>query len=90
MDEQDVKPEDGEPRAGEPTEGPEPEEPKGFDFAACCGPMMKEMMQSCPCGAMMKRHWLAAFVIFSLVVLAFLISQVGGILGIIAFIRTLG
>jgi len=50
---------------------------------------MAEMVQSCPCGSFLKRHRLVAFAVFSLIVLMFLISQVGGILGIIAFIRTL-
>ena len=57
--------------------------------ASCCGPEMAEMMNQCPCGSFLKRHWLAAFAMFSLVGLAFLISQVGGGMGIIAFFRTL-
>ncbi|MHC4295325.1 MAG: hypothetical protein ACYSTL_07045, partial [Planctomycetota bacterium] len=56
---------------------------------SCCGPMMAEMMQQCPCGSFLKNHWLAAFTIFAMMLLMFLISQVGGILGIIAFFRTL-
>jgi hypothetical protein len=51
--------------------------------------MMAEMMQQCPCGSFLKNHWLAAFTIFAMMLLMFLISQVGGILGIIAFFRTL-
>ena len=61
----------------------------GAEKAGCCGPEMAEMMKECPCGAMFKKHRLGAFLVFLLVIVAFLISQVGGILGIIAFIRTL-
>ena len=77
--------------AQEPTSSP----------ASCCGPapqaaadmrktMMGEMAAGqCPCATMMKRHPLAALAIFTLIGLMFLISQVGGVLGIIAFFRTL-
>ncbi len=54
-----------------------------------CGPNMAEMMQSRACGSFIKKHRLAATAVFSLVILMFVISQVGGILGIIAFARTL-
>jgi len=50
---------------------------------------MGEMVQGCPCGSFLKEHRLAAFAVFSLIVLMFLISQVGGIFGIIGFFRTL-
>ena len=53
------------------------------------GPEMAAMMQACPCGSFFKEHRLAVLAVFSLVILAFLISQVGGILGIIAFVWTL-
>jgi len=36
-----------------------------------------------------KKHWLAAFAVFFLIFLMLVISQLGGILGIIAFFRTL-
>ena len=55
----------------------------------CCGPETAQMMESCPCGSFLKRHWLAAFAGFSLILLMFLVSQVGGALGIVAFVRTL-
>ncbi len=57
--------------------------------ASCCGPEAPETASGCPCGSMIKDHKLAAFVMFSLFLLMFLISQVGGILGIVAFVRTL-
>jgi hypothetical protein len=56
--------------------------------AACCGPNTAKMMQECPCASAMKSHRKTAIVAMSVVFLAFLISQVGGILGIIAFFRT--
>ena len=56
--------------------------------AACCGPDMSKMMQECLCASAMKSHRKTAIVVMSVVFLAFLISQVGGILGIIAFFRT--
>ncbi len=46
-------------------------------------------MTECPCASFFKKHPLAAVDIFSVMLLMFLISQVGGILGIIAVIRTL-
>ena len=54
---------------------------------SCCGAEATEAAE-CPCGSFCKNHTLAAVVIFSLMLLMFLISQVGGILGIIAFLRT--
>ena len=71
------------------TTTPDSEKAGGAEKAGCCGPEMAEMMKECPCGTMFKKHRLGVFLVFSLVFLAFLISQVGGILGIIAFIRTL-
>ena len=67
----------------------EQERTGGAEAAGCCGPEMMEMMKDCPCGSFFKKHRLAAFAMLSLVILMFLISQVGGILGIIAFVRTL-
>lgn len=63
--------------------------PGGPEPAFCCGPELAEKMQECPCGSFLKEHGVACFGAVLLVVLAFLISQVGGILGIIAFFRTL-
>ena len=56
--------------------------------AACCGPYTAKMMQECPCASAMKSHRKTALVAISVVFLAILISQVGGILGMIAFFRT--
>jgi len=50
---------------------------------------MSRMVPECPCGSMIKGHKLAAFGIFSLFPAMLLVSQVGGILGIVAFVRTL-
>ena len=55
-------------------------------MASCCGPEAAEAARGCPCGSMIKDHKFAAFTMFSLFLLMFLISQVGGIL---AFVRTL-
>ena len=73
---------------GEPDRQQDPEDRRAARTAACCGPDMAKMMQECPCASAMKGHWKTALVAFSLVFLAFLISQIGGILGIIAFFRT--
>ncbi len=59
---------------------------------SCCGTEATEATEAateCPCASFFKKHTLAAVGIFSVMLLMFLISQVGGILGIIAFIRTL-
>ncbi|MHC4447122.1 MAG: hypothetical protein ACYSXF_04975 [Planctomycetota bacterium] len=61
----------------------------GAGLAACCGPAMAEMTKGCPCEGAFKSHRVAVFAILAAVTLAFLISQVGGILGVIAFARTL-
>ncbi len=66
-----------------------PDKPTGPDMPGGCGPEMAEMMRQCQCGQFLKKHWLAALTVFMLIVLAFFISQIGGILGIIAFFRTL-
>ena len=54
-----------------------------------CSTMMAEMAGKCPCAAMMKRHPVAAIGLVLLFLAMFLISQIGGILGMIAFFRTL-
>lgn len=66
--------------------------------APCCRPgetggadgdaVTAEAAQACPCGSALKEHRLAVFGGLSLLALAFLVSQVGGILGIIGFFRT--
>lgn len=71
-----------------PAQQPTPAGQGGADVA-CCGPGMAEMMKQCPCAAAMKNHPVIGIAVLSLMLLMFLISQVGGILGIIAFFRTL-
>lgn len=58
------------------------------DMMGCCGSMMTEMSQGCSCGTIMKKHKTIFCLIFVLLILMFLVSQVGGILGILAFFRT--
>ena len=62
--------------------------PEETQMAGCCGTKMTDMTQGCHCGSAFKKHRLACFVMITVMVLAFLISQVGGILGIIGFTRT--
>jgi hypothetical protein len=47
-----------------------------------------QMMQACPCGGWLRRHRLAAYAVLTVVGLGFLALQVGWILGVIAFFRT--
>ena len=58
------------------------------EMAGCCGPDTAKMTQECSCASAMKGRWKTALFVFSLIFLAFLISQVGGVLGMIAFFRT--
>lgn len=60
----------------------------GGQRAGCCGPGVTQMAQGCPCGAVFKNHRATVFGICAVVLLALLISQVGGVLGILAFVRT--
>ena len=46
------------------------------------------MMKHCPCGSVLRRHRAAIYSVAAGLMLAVVISQVGGILGIIAFFRT--
>jgi len=89
MSESGIKPERGETARGEPGRQQDPAGRLGAEMAACCGPGMTKVMQGCPCASAMKGRWKTALFAFSLVFLAFLISLVGGILGMIAFFRTL-
>ena len=57
--------------------------------ANCCGPEAGDMMQTCACASFMKKHPLAGLGVLLVMLSMFLISQVGGILGIIAFFRTM-
>ena len=60
----------------------------GVDTAGSCG-NMREMMQGGPCAGFLKRHRLAVFTALTVVGLGFLILQVGWVLGVIAFFRTI-
>ena len=82
MSEAGIKPERGEPGRQE-----DPEGRFAAEMAACCGPDMAKMMQRCPCASAIKGRWKTALVAFSLLFLAFIACQVGGILGMIAFFR---
>jgi len=59
------------------------------EMTACCGPDMAKMMDGCRCASAMKHRWKTALVVFSLLLLAFIVCQIGGILGWIAFFQTL-
>jgi hypothetical protein len=74
--------------------------PRGFesDPMPCCpegvawsgdGDNMGQMMRACPCTGWLGRHRLAAYTALAVVGLGFLALQVGWILGVIAFFRTL-
>jgi hypothetical protein len=87
MSEAGIKPEPGE------TARTEPDTQEGSagrftsEMAACCGPDMAKMMQSCPCASVMKGRWKTALVLCSLLFLTFIVCQVGGILGMVVFFR---
>ncbi len=69
----------------------EREAPEGTTRSApmsCCGLETAATAEACPCGSVMKKHRVAVFAVLTGVLLAFLISQIGGILGAIAFFRT--
>ena len=57
-------------------------------LAGCCGPAIGKTTEGCPCGSFMKGHRFAAVAVLAVMALALLISQAGGVLGIIAFFRT--
>ena len=76
------------------------EKRSGAEFAGmpCCseglgwsGPSgsEKQMMRACPCAGWLGRHRLAAYTALAVVGLGFLTLQVGWILGVVAFFRTL-
>ena len=58
------------------------------DRAACCGPGTEGPSSDCPCASAAKGHPVIAFAAIAGVALALVISQVGGVLGILAFFRT--
>ena len=72
-----------------PESGNRDSQAKSGPAFSCCGTETMEAVTECTCASFFKKHTLAAVGIFSIMLLMFLISQVGGILGIIAFIRTL-
>ncbi|MHC4591181.1 MAG: hypothetical protein ACYS8L_00625 [Planctomycetota bacterium] len=65
--------------------------PKGGEgsLASCCGPASEKPPEACPCTSVLKAHRVAAIAVLAVMALAILISQVGGVLGIVAFLRTL-
>lgn len=56
---------------------------------ACCESTTAETTDKCPCCEFLKKHWLVGAAMFLVMLAMLIISQVGGILGIIAFIRTM-
>jgi hypothetical protein len=58
-------------------------------WAACCGPERFGTAEGCPCAGAFKSHRVACVVVLTVAALAFLVSQLGGVLGIVAFFRTL-
>lgn len=66
-----------------------PGSPDDLPAADCCSDEMGKMMNECPCCSFVKKHGGLGLLIVAVVILMFLISQVGGILGIIAYFRTL-
>ena len=61
---------------------------EGVDFSGACS-NMGPMMQASPCAGWLGRHRLALYTALAVFGLGFLILQVGWVLGIIAFFRTL-
>ena len=57
--------------------------------AGCCGEMMAETEQTCPCTTVMKKHPWAAVAACAVMGLVLLTVNAGAILGIIAFFRAL-
>ena len=58
------------------------------ETAGCCGAEAGQATEGCPCGSMLKGHRVAVVAVLAVMGLALLISQAGGVLGIIAFFRT--
>ena len=87
MSEAGIKPERGETARSQPGRQKDPAGRFAAEMAACCGPDMAKMMQSCPCASVMKGRWKTALVLLSLLFLTFIVCQVGGILGMVAFLR---
>ena len=85
-----AEPDDEDPNAKEHTmsTATTSAEPGDVDAASCCGPAMTDATRQCPCQSIMKGRRALALGVCAVIVLAFLISQVGGVLGAIAFFRT--
>ena len=88
MSEEEVKPNDAEEERGTSDETPRSGGPDSSAQAGCCNAGMKQMMEKCPCGSIFKRRRGAIYAVLAVMLSALIISQVGGILGIIAFFRT--
>lgn len=63
--------------------------PNVANLPGCCGSTVADATDGWPCASVLKGHRRLCYAIFAVVGLALLISQLGGILGIIAFFRTL-
>ena len=61
---------------------------EGANWAGSSGDM-GQMMQACHCAGWFRRHRLAVYTAAAVVGLGFLMLQVGWILGVVAFFRTL-
>ena len=69
--------------------GSKTERDDGTERAACCDTAPEQTAGNCPCTSALKGRRLVAYAALGIFSLALLISQVGGILGIAAFVRTL-
>lgn len=69
-------------------EKPDDEWTETGQTTGCCAPASVQGVQECPCRSALKDHRVGASIVCAGVALALLISQVGGILGVIAFFRT--
>lgn len=56
---------------------------------SACSPMMAEMMRGCPCRSFAERHRVGFFLCAAGCGFAILIFQLGWLLGVIAFFRSL-
>ncbi|NQT88270.1 hypothetical protein HQ560_15995 [bacterium] len=65
------------------------DELKEAERAGCCGPAAADTAEGCPCAAAFQSHRVVCTIVLAAAALAFLVSQVGGVMGIIAFFRTL-
>ncbi len=84
----DAKPNQAERERGASEDGRSSGGPSCCDMVNSGGPNMAEMMKACCGGSGRKRCRIGFWAMAAGLGLALLISQVGGILGIIAFFRT--